>query len=70
MNDGFDVFLDLVCKNCIGYFYIDIHKGDLSEVWRAVSNHHHEPLLCLTGKQVICAGARVNLCQVTAYSGA
>jgi hypothetical protein len=26
--------------------------------------------LCLTGKQVMCAGARVNSCQVTAHPGA
>ena len=25
-NDGFDVFLDSVCKNFIEYFCIDIHK--------------------------------------------
>jgi hypothetical protein len=25
-NDGFDVFLDLVCKNFIEYFCIDIRK--------------------------------------------
>jgi hypothetical protein len=24
--DGFDVFLDSVCKNFIEYFFIDIHK--------------------------------------------
>ena len=39
-------------------------------VWRAVSNCHHEPPLCLTGKQVMCAGARINSCQVTAHPGA
>jgi hypothetical protein len=39
-------------------------------VWRAVSNRHHEPPLCLTGKRVMCAGARVNSCQVTAHPGA
>ena len=32
MNDHFDVFLDLVCEDFIDYFYIDIHKGNLSEV--------------------------------------
>jgi hypothetical protein len=32
VNDGFDVFLNLVCKNFIEYFCIDIHKCDLSEV--------------------------------------
>jgi hypothetical protein len=26
VNDGFDVFLDSVCKNFIEYFYINIHK--------------------------------------------
>jgi hypothetical protein len=41
-----------------------------ASVWRAVSNCHHEPPLCLTGKQVMCAGARVNSCQVTAHPGA
>jgi hypothetical protein len=25
-NDGFDVFLDSICKNCIEYCSIDIHK--------------------------------------------
>jgi hypothetical protein len=25
LNDGFDVFLNLVCKNFIEYFCIDIH---------------------------------------------
>jgi hypothetical protein len=42
----------------------------MSGMWRAVSNCHHEPPLCLTGKQVMCAGARVNSCQVTAHPGA
>ena len=32
VNDGFDVFLDSVCKNFIEYFYIDIHMQDWSEV--------------------------------------
>jgi hypothetical protein len=32
VNDNFDVFLDLVCKNFIEYFCINIHKGDWSEV--------------------------------------
>jgi hypothetical protein len=33
VNDGgFDVLLDLVCKNFIEHFCIDIHKQDLSEV--------------------------------------
>ena len=32
VNDGFDVFLDSVCKNFIEYFCIDIHKGNWSEV--------------------------------------
>ena len=32
VNDHFDVFLDLVCKNFIEYFCIDIHKGNWSEV--------------------------------------
>ena len=36
-------------------------------VWGAVSNCHHKPPLCLTGKQVMCTGARVNSCQVTAH---
>ena len=26
VNDHIDVFLDLVCKNFIGYFFINIHK--------------------------------------------
>jgi hypothetical protein len=26
VNDGFDVFLDSVCKNFIEYFCTDIHK--------------------------------------------
>jgi hypothetical protein len=30
--DHFNVFLDSVCKNFIGYFCIDIHKGNWSEV--------------------------------------
>jgi hypothetical protein len=38
-------------------------------LWRAVSNCHHEPPLCLTGKQGMCTGARVNSCQVTAHPG-
>ena len=28
VNDNFDVFLDLVGKNFIEYFCIDIHKGN------------------------------------------
>jgi hypothetical protein len=32
VNDGFDVFLDLVCKNFIEYFCINIHKQDWSEL--------------------------------------
>ena len=32
VNDGFEVFLDSVCKNLIEYFYIKIHKGDWTEV--------------------------------------
>jgi len=32
VNDGFDVFLDSVCKNFIEYFCTDIHKRDWSEV--------------------------------------
>ena len=31
MDDRFDVFLDLVGKNFIEYFCIDVHKGDWSE---------------------------------------
>jgi hypothetical protein len=31
VNDHFDVFLDLVGKNFIEYFCIDVHKGDWSE---------------------------------------
>jgi hypothetical protein len=31
VNDGFDMFLDLVCKNFVEYFCIDIHKRDWSE---------------------------------------
>ena len=33
MNDHFDVFLDLVGKNFIEYFCINVHKGDWSEVF-------------------------------------
>ena len=32
MDDHFDVFLDLVCKDFIEYFCIDIHKGNWSDV--------------------------------------
>jgi hypothetical protein len=32
MDDCFDVFLDSVSENFIDYFYIDIHKGNWSEV--------------------------------------
>ena len=32
VNDHFDVFLDLVCKNFIEFFCIDIHKQKCSEV--------------------------------------
>ena len=32
VNDGFDLFLDSVCKNLIEYFCIDIHKQNWSEV--------------------------------------
>jgi hypothetical protein len=32
VNDHFDVFLDLVGKNFIEYFYINVHKGNWSEV--------------------------------------
>jgi hypothetical protein len=32
VNDGFDVFLDSVCKGFIEYFCINIHKGNWSEV--------------------------------------
>ena len=32
VNNGFDVFLDLVCKNLIEYFCIDILKQDWYEV--------------------------------------
>ena len=32
IDDRFDVFLDSVCENYIEYFYIDIHKGNWSEV--------------------------------------
>ena len=33
VNDHFDVFLDLVCKNFIEFFFcIDIHKQKCSEV--------------------------------------
>jgi hypothetical protein len=31
-NDGYDVFLDSVCKNFIEHFCIDIHKQDWPEV--------------------------------------
>ena len=32
VNDGFDVYLDSVCKNFIEYFCLYIHKHDWSEV--------------------------------------
>ena len=32
VNDHFDVFLDLVGKNFIEYFCIDVYKGNWSEV--------------------------------------
>jgi hypothetical protein len=32
VNDGFDAFLDVVCKHFIEYFCINIHKGDWSAV--------------------------------------
>jgi hypothetical protein len=32
IDDHFDVFLDLVCEDFIEYFWIDIHKGNWSEV--------------------------------------
>jgi hypothetical protein len=32
VNDAFDVFLDLVCKDFIVHFCIDIHKQDWSEI--------------------------------------
>ena len=32
VDDRFDVFLDLVGKNFIEYFCIDVHKGNWSEV--------------------------------------
>jgi hypothetical protein len=31
--DDLDVFLDSVFKNFIKYFYIDIHKGNWSELF-------------------------------------
>jgi hypothetical protein len=30
IDDHFDMFLDLVCKNFIEYFGINIHKGNWS----------------------------------------
>jgi hypothetical protein len=33
-NDCFDVFLDLICKNFLEYFYINIHEG---LVWSSLS---------------------------------
>jgi hypothetical protein len=32
MHDCFDVFLDSVCENFSEYFWINIHKGNCSEV--------------------------------------
>jgi hypothetical protein len=32
VNNGFDVFLDLLCENFIEYFCINIHRPDWSEV--------------------------------------
>lgn len=32
VNDGFDVFLDSVCKNFINYFCINIHNQHWSEI--------------------------------------
>jgi hypothetical protein len=49
VNDGFDVFLDLVCKNFIEYFCINIHKQDWSEVLFFWLGH------CVTGIRVILA---------------
>jgi hypothetical protein len=37
VKDGFDVFLDLFCKNFIEYFCIVIHKGNWSEVFFVLS---------------------------------
>ena len=45
VNDGFDMFLDSVCKNFIEYFCIDIHKQD----WFLVGS------LCGLGVRVIVA---------------
>jgi hypothetical protein len=39
VKDGFDVFLDSVCKNFIECFCIDIHKQDWSEVIFFYWNH-------------------------------
>jgi hypothetical protein len=32
IEDCFHVFLDFVCEKCIGYFCINIYKGNWSEV--------------------------------------
>jgi hypothetical protein len=48
MDDPFDVFLDLVCKDFIEYFCINIHKGNWSEVLFVGS-------LCSLGMRVIVA---------------
>jgi hypothetical protein len=47
VNESFNVFLDLVCKNLIEYFCIDIHKQDWSKVLFLVES------LCSLGMRVI-----------------
>jgi hypothetical protein len=32
VDDVFDVFLDLILEYFIVYFYINVHKGDWSEI--------------------------------------
>jgi len=49
MDDHFDVFMHLVCKNSIEYFCIDIHKGNCSEVLFVVGS------LCGLGISIIVA---------------
>jgi hypothetical protein len=49
VDDYFDMFLGSVCKNSIEYFYIDIHKGNLSKVLFLVGS------LCGLGISIIVA---------------
>jgi hypothetical protein len=57
---------DFISESCFssvmvypGLAMVEKFGSDDAKLWRAVSNCHHEPPLCLTGKQVMCTGARV-----------